>query len=67
MLPSQLQPPPNALQAATAKVEISSTVKPAREAEKAREVGVREASHVYVHKVQSSNRWTPYTVVQIVC
>ena len=41
MLPSELQPPPRAPQAAPAKVDIPSTVKPAREAEKTREVGVQ--------------------------
>ena len=49
VLPSQLQPPPCAPQAAPAKVDIPSMVKPTIEAEKAREVGVQEASHVYVH------------------
>ena len=39
-LPSQLQPPPRTPQAAPTKVVIPSTVKPAKEAEKAREVGV---------------------------
>ena len=48
VLPSQLQPPPRAPQAPPAKVDIPGTVKPAKEAEKAREVGVQEASHVYV-------------------
>ena len=48
MLPSQLQPPPRAPHAASAKVEIPSTVKPAREAEKVRKVGVQEACHMYV-------------------
>ena len=47
VLPSQLQPPPLAPQAAPEKVDIPSTVKPARKAEKVREVGVQEASHVY--------------------
>ena len=41
VLPSQLQPPPRALQAASTKVVIPSTVKPAKEAEKARERGVQ--------------------------
>ena len=50
MLPSQLQPPPHAPQATPAKVEIPSTIKPAKEAEKARVVGVQEASHVYVRE-----------------
>ena len=44
------QQPPCALQAAPAKVDIPSTVKPAKEAEKAQVVGVQEASHVYVRK-----------------
>ena len=48
MLPSQLQPPPCAPQAPPEKVDIPSTVKPAKEAEKVQEVGVQEASHVYV-------------------
>ena len=47
MLPSQLQPPPCAPQAAPAKVDIPSTVKPAREAEKTREMGVQLAYHIY--------------------
>ena len=50
MLPSQLQPPSHTPQAAPAIVDIPSTVKPAREAEKAQEVGVQEASHIYVHE-----------------
>ena len=41
VLPSQLHPPPHVPQAAPAKVEISSMVKPTREAEKARAVGVQ--------------------------
>ena len=41
VLPSQLQPPPRALQAAPTKVVLPSTVKPAQEAEKVREVGVQ--------------------------
>ena len=48
MLPSQLQPPQHAPQAAPTKVDIPSTVKPAKEAEK---VGVQEASYVYLHPV----------------
>ena len=48
VLPSQLQPPPHAPQAAPAKVAIPNTVKPAREAEKVQDVGIQEASHVYV-------------------
>ena len=48
VLPSQLQLPPRASQAAPKKVDIPSTVKPAKEAEKVQEVGVQEASHVYV-------------------
>ena len=48
VLPSQLQLPPRAPQAAPVKVEIPSTIKPAKEAEKARVVGAQEASHVYV-------------------
>ena len=50
VLPSQLQLPPRAPQAAPEKVNIPSTVKPAREAEKAQEVGVHEASQVYVRE-----------------
>ena len=50
VLPSQLQPPPRAPQAAPVKVEIPSTIKPAKEAEKARVVVVQEASHVYVRE-----------------
>ena len=38
-------------QAAPAKMEIPSTIKPAKEAEKKREVGVQEATHVYVGEV----------------
>ena len=48
VLPSQLQPPPRAPQAALENVDIPSTVKPAKEAEKVQEVGVQEASHVYM-------------------
>ena len=47
VLPSQLQLPPRAPQPPPEKVDIPSTVKPAREAEKVQEVGVQEASHVY--------------------
>ena len=47
VLPSQLQLPPRAPQRPPEKVDIPSTVKPAREAEKVQEVGVQEASHVY--------------------
>ena len=50
VLPSQLQPPPRVPQAAPAKMEIPSTIKPAKEAEKKREVGVQEAIHVYVRE-----------------
>ena len=50
VLPSQLQPPPRVPQAAPAKIEIPSTIKPAKEAEKKREVGVQEATHVYVRE-----------------
>ena len=46
VLPSQLQLPPRAPQAATAKVEIPSTIKLAKEVEKARVVGVQEATHM---------------------
>ena len=48
VLPSQLQPPPHAPQAAPAKLDIPSTVKPTKKVEKAREVEVQEAGHVYV-------------------
>ena len=48
VLPSQLQPLPRAPQAPLKKVIIPSTVKPAKEAEKVQEVGVQEASHMYV-------------------
>ena len=48
VLPSQLQLPPRAPQAPPEKVDIPSTVRPATEAEKVQEVGVQEASHVYV-------------------
>ena len=48
VLPSQLQPPPRAPQAAPAKVDIPSMVKPAKEVEKAWDVGIQEASHMYV-------------------
>ena len=47
VLHSQLQLTPRAPQAALAKVVIPSTVKPVREAEKAQEVEVQEASHAY--------------------
>ena len=50
VLPSQLQPPPRVPQAAPAKVEIPSTIKPAKEAKKTQEVGVQEATHVYVRE-----------------
>ena len=50
VLPSQLQPPPRVPQAAPAKIEIPSTIKPAKEAEKKREVGVQEATHVYMRE-----------------
>ena len=46
VLPSQLEPPPHAPQVAITKVDIPSMVKPAKEAEKAREVGVQEVSSV---------------------
>ena len=48
VLPSQLQLPPRAPQAPPEKVDIPSTVKPAKEVEKVQEVGVQEASHIYV-------------------
>ena len=48
VLPSQLQPPPCAPQALPEKVDIPSRVRPATEAEKVKEVGIQEASHVYV-------------------
>ena len=48
VLPSQLQLPPCAPQAMHAKVEIPSTVRPAKEVEKARDVGVQESSHMYM-------------------
>ena len=48
VLPSQLQLPPHAPQAAPAKLDIPSTVKPTKKVEKAREVEVQEAGHVYV-------------------
>ena len=48
MLPSQLQPPPRAPQAAPEKVDIPSTIRLAKEKE--REVGIQEASHVYVRE-----------------
>ena len=50
MLPSQLQPPPRAPQAAPEKVDIPSTIRLAKEKEKEREVGIQEASHVYVRE-----------------
>ena len=50
VLPSQLQPPPRAPQAAPVNVDIPGTIKTAKEAEKAQVVGVQEASHVYVRK-----------------
>ena len=40
MLPSQLQPPPRAPQAAPEKVDIPSTIRLAKEKEKKREVGI---------------------------
>ena len=49
VLPSQLQPPPRVPQAAPAKMEIPSTIKPAKEADKKREVGVQEAIHLHVY------------------
>ena len=48
LLPSQLQPPPCALQTPLEKLDIPSTVKPAKEAEKEQVVGVQDASHVYM-------------------
>ena len=50
VLPSQLQPPPRVPQAYPAKMEIPSTIKPANEVEKKREVGVQEATHMYVRE-----------------
>ena len=53
VLPSQLQPPPRAPQAAPVNVDIPGTIKTTKEAEKAEKaqvVGVQEASHVYVRK-----------------
>ena len=50
VLSSQLQPPPCAPMAAQEKVDIPSTVKPAKGVEKVQEVGVQEASHMYVQK-----------------
>ena len=43
-------PPPHAPQAAPAKVEIPSTFKPAKEAEKVRVVGVQEATQMYMRE-----------------
>ena len=48
VLPSQLQPPPRAPQAALAKVDIPSTIR--GDKEKERVVGIQEASHVYVRE-----------------
>ena len=48
VLPSQLQPSPRALQVVPEKVEIPSTIRVAKEKEKKKEVGIQEASHVYV-------------------
>ena len=48
VLPSQLRLPPPVPQAAPAKVKIPSTIKLAKEAEKARVVGVQEATQVYM-------------------
>ena len=48
VLPSQLHRPPYAPQAPPEKVDIPSTVKPAKETEKEQVVGVQDASHVYV-------------------
>ena len=59
VLPSQLQPPPRAPQVPPEKVIIPSTVKPAKEAEKVQEVGVQEASHVYVWVGQSAGCHVP--------
>ena len=50
VLPSQLQPPPRAQQAAPAKVDIPSTIRLAEEKEKEQEVGIQEVSHVYVRE-----------------
>ena len=50
VLASQLHPPPHAPQAAPAKMEIPSTIKPAKEKEKERAVGVQEATHVYLRE-----------------
>ena len=50
VLPSQLQPPPRAPQAAPATVVIPSTIKVTKEEEKAHKVGIQEASHMYVHE-----------------
>ena len=50
VLPSQLQPPPRAPQAAPATIVIPSTIKVTKEEEKARKVGIQEASHMYVQE-----------------
>ena len=50
VLPSQLQPPQRAPQAAPEKVDIPSTIRLVKEKEKKREVGIQEASHVYVRE-----------------
>ena len=48
VLPSQLQSPPGVPQAAPAKVEIPSTIKPAKEMEKEQVARVQEVTHMYV-------------------
>ena len=50
VLPSQLQLPPRAPRAAPGKVDIPSTIRVAKEKEKKKEVGIQEASHVYVRE-----------------
>ena len=47
-LHSQLQPPPHTPQAPPEKVDIPSMLRPATQAEKVQEVGVQEASHMYM-------------------
>ena len=49
-MPSQLQPPPRAPQAPPEKVDIPSTIRVAKETEKKKEVGIQEASYVYVRE-----------------
>ena len=46
VVPSQLQPPPRAPQAALENVDIPSTIRVAKEKEKKKEVGIQEASHI---------------------